>query len=93
MWSLIKKVFVPYERPEGEMNVFDIINSSWVQQRPLTDEERRQIDLANWVRLENHERICMIRGGAIIVLLLFVVYNQLKGEDWTFVGWLIGVLS
>ena len=82
MVNLLRKAFAPYEKPEGEQNVFAIINTAAVEGRKLTEEEWRQMLLATYIRLENHERICKIRGGIMIVGLFVVILRLFDEKAW-----------
>ena len=82
MMGLIRKLFSPYEKPEDKEDVFSIINAAAMEGRKLTEIEWRQMLLATYIRIENHERVCKIRGGAIIVGLLLVILLQLGDQSW-----------
>ena len=80
--NLFHKMLSPYEKPKGKENVFDLIDKAAVEGRELTVEDWRQIAFATYVRLENHERVCKIRGGIMIFGLLVVILRLFEDTAW-----------
>ena len=77
MLNLIKKLYDPYEKPEGKRNIYAIVEEATVKNKPLTEDDWRQMILSTYARIESHEKICMIRGGVMITGLIILIVLQL----------------
>lgn len=76
--SLLSKIFSPYWKPEGKHDAFETINDAIVEGRELTEQEERRVIVSTAIRMERHERVCMIRGGSLILGVAYLCFEKIK---------------